>query len=153
MAGDAMNAGGGVATQELPFSCSEVTLRALAQGIVPEAETLSNEDWHDLYRIVRIALADRPPVVARQLSVFVRVLDAYALLRYGRRLSGLSAAQRHTLLQSIERAPVLLLRKGLWGLRTLVLMGYYGRPAAAKQLHYAADRRGWGRATLPQAES
>ena len=139
-------------TEELPFPCNEETLRALAQTIVPEAEALSNDDWRDLYRIMRTALAARPAVVQRQLSAFVRILDAYSLLRYRRRLGGLSAAQRHAMLQSMERAPVLLLRKGLWGLRTRVLMGYYGRPGAAKQLHYAADRRGWGRVTLPQAE-
>jgi hypothetical protein len=148
-----MNSGGGVATHELPFPCGEETLRALAQAIVPEAKALSNDEWRELYGVMRTALAARPPVVVRQLSAFVRVLDAYALLRYRRRITGLTEAQRHTVLQSIERAPVMLLRKGLWGLRTLVQMGYYGRPAAAKQLQYAADPRGWGRETLKQVES
>jgi hypothetical protein len=150
---DPKNAGAGVAADELPFPCSEQTLRALAQAIVPEAATLSTDEWRELYGVMRTGLAARPPVVLRQLSAFVRVLDMYALLRYRRRITGLTAAQRHTLLMSIERGPVMLLRKGLWGLRTLVLMGYYGRPTAAKQLHYAADRRGWGRDALKQVES
>src|SRR2546422_3095313 len=48
-----------------------------------------------------------------------------------------------TLFRSIERAPLLLMRRGLWGLRTLAFMGYYGRPAAAREIGYRADPRGW----------
>jgi hypothetical protein len=39
--------------------------------------------------------------------------------------------------------PALLLRRGSWGLRTLVLMGYYGRPDAKQEIGYRADPRGW----------
>ncbi len=35
------------------------------------------------------------------------------------------------------------LRRGFWGLRTLALMGYYARPAAAASVGYHADPRGW----------
>jgi hypothetical protein len=31
----------------------------------------------------------------------------------------------------------------MWGLRTLFLLGYYSRPAAAREIGYRADPRGW----------
>jgi hypothetical protein len=31
----------------------------------------------------------------------------------------------------------------MWGLRTLILMGYYARPAAAAEVGGSAHRRGW----------
>jgi hypothetical protein len=47
------------------------------------------------------------------------------------------------LLRGIENSRLLLLRRGIWGLRTLVFMGYYARPEAAAALGYAAAPRGW----------
>ena len=140
-------------TSELPFRCKEGTLRALAQTMVPEAADLSAAGWQDLYRIIGEALRPRPAVVKRQLSAFVRILELYSLLRYQRGIAGLTPAQREKLLHSIERSPVLLLRKGLWGLRTLVFMGFYARAEAAVALQYRADARGWSRPALSRTQS
>ena len=38
---------------------------------------------------------------------------------------------------------MLAVRRGFWGLRTLVFMGYYARPEAAAAIGYRADVRGW----------
>jgi len=81
--------------------------------------------------------------VQRQLTVFLILLEWLPLLRYARRLSRLDSARRANFLDRLQRAPLLLLRRGLWGVRTLILMGYYGRPAAAKEIGYRADARGW----------
>ena len=43
----------------------------------------------------------------------------------------------------VERSRVLLLRRGFWGLRTLVMLGYYGRPEAARAIGYRASPLGW----------
>ena len=43
----------------------------------------------------------------------------------------------------MQDAPLLLLRRGFWGLRTLIFMGYYGRDAARDAIGYRADPRGW----------
>jgi hypothetical protein len=43
----------------------------------------------------------------------------------------------------LETARLVLVRRGFWGLRTLILMGYYGRPAAAAAIGYRADPQGW----------
>ncbi len=71
------------------------------------------------------------------------LLEWLPLLRYGRRLSRLDPARRLAFLERVEAAPLVVVRRGFWGLRTLILMGYYGRPAAAAAIGYRADPRGW----------
>lgn len=119
------------------------SFRAVAVGIVPEAVALDEDAWREVERIADGALAARPAAVHRQLRVFIRLLTVLPLLRYGRTLDRLSVERRAQFLRSIERAPLPLLRHGLWGLRTLVLMGYYARPSVAAALGYRASARGW----------
>jgi hypothetical protein len=118
-------------------------LRAIGATVVPEADQLDAAEWTALERIVADALAARPAALRRQLLFFVRLVEWLPLVRYGRRFTQLDAARRTRFLESLQDAPLLLLRRGCWGLRTLVLMGYYGRPEAARAIGYAADPRGW----------
>src|SRR5262245_58496693 len=116
--------------------------RALASTIVPEAARLDEKGWSELAAIVERALKDRPASVKRQLGVLIGALQWMPLARYGRPFTKLDEARRAAFLSSVEDAPVLLLRRGFWGLRTLVFMGYYARPEAAKEIGYRADPRG-----------
>lgn len=118
------------------------TFRLLAGTIVPEAARLDERGWEELERIVGIGLAERPKSLERQLVLLVRLLGFLPLFRYGKTFSGISAAERTQFLSAIQDAP-LFLRRGFWGLRTLVFMGFYGRAAAADEIGYRADPRGW----------
>ena len=117
--------------------------RAIAATVVPEAAALDERDWAALETIVVDALAIRPPKLQRQLLTFIRLVEWLPLPRYGRRFTRLDADRRTRVLRALQDAPVLLLRRGCWGLRTLVLMGYYGRPAALQEIGYRADPKGW----------
>ncbi len=117
--------------------------RAVATCVVPEAGGLDAAQWDEMEVIVARAIAARPRALQRQLALFFTLLEWLPLLRYGRRLSRLDAGRRARVLDRLQRAPVLLLRRGFWGVRTLILMGYYGRPAAAAAIGYRADPRGW----------
>lgn len=119
------------------------TFRALAVTIVPEARNLDAAGWRELEGIVEQALAERPSMVRRQLGLLVRLIEALSFLRYGRRFASLDPIRRTRLLGWLQDFPVVLARRGFWGLRTLVLMGYYGRPPAAAEIGYQADVRGW----------
>jgi hypothetical protein len=119
------------------------TFRALAQTFVPESEALDGPGWSAAEAIVEQALAERPAGVRRQVGLLIRVLEVLPLLRWGRRFSALDAPTRLRFLQALQGSPVLLLRRGIWGLRTLALMGYYARPEAATLIGYRADARGW----------
>ena len=38
---------------------------------------------------------------------------------------------------------MLLVRRGFWGLRTMIYLGYYSRGAAPAEIGYRAHVRGW----------
>lgn len=117
--------------------------RALAATFVPEAAALDERAWQDLEAIVEQALAERPANLQRQLVLLIRALELLPLARFGRRFTRLDPARRARVLGRLERSPLLLLRRGVWGLRTLAFMGYYARPAAADAIGYRAHLRGW----------
>lgn len=121
----------------------EPLFRALAVTVVPEAERLDEKGWRDLGALVEDALSDRPAGMRRQLVLLIRLLGILPLFRFGRTFGGLDAERRLRFLESIQDSPLLLLRRGFWGLRTLVLLGYYGRPEAGPEIGYRADPRGW----------
>ena len=119
------------------------TFRAVASTVVPETGALDEAGWARLEAIVEQALADRPAKMQRQLIVFIRLIDGMALVRYGRKLAALPMPKRVRLLERLQDAPVLLLRRGFWGLRTLVYMGWYAQPETAVRIGYQGHIRGW----------
>ena len=117
--------------------------RALAATIVPQAERLTPGEWLEVEAIIEDYLSRRPASIRRQLRLFVRLLGLAALARYGRALSRLDPERRTRFLSGVQDSPILLLRRGFWGLRTMVYLGYYSRPAAAPEIGYRANVRGW----------
>ncbi len=115
----------------------------MAVTVVPEAERLDAAGWAEVERLVEKTLAPRPAPVKRQLRLLLRVIGFLPVLRRGRRFVSLSAAERTAFLSGLENAPVVLLRRGFWGIRTLVYLGYYARPAAGLEIGYRAHPRGW----------
>jgi hypothetical protein len=126
-----------------PLAQSRAAFRAAAVGFIPELADAAVGTWDRLEGAVTGALADRPPAMARQLAALLRLLDLLAWLRFGRGLDRLDAARRTALLDRLARSPVLLLRRGIWGLRTLVFLGYYTQPEVVTSLGYHADPAGW----------
>jgi hypothetical protein len=122
--------------------------RAAAEAILPAAARLDEAGWSEAERIVEGALAQRPRKAQRQIVLFLRVLDVYPLLRHRRRFHTLPLEARERVLHDLERARHVLLRRGVWGLRTLVYMGYYTQPVHSASIGYRASARGW-RAVRP----
>jgi hypothetical protein len=131
----------GVST--FPLAPVQSAFRAAAVAFVPELAEAAPPTWQRMEDTVAGALATRPPGMVRQLIGFVRLLDLAARIRYGRSLAGLDPTRRARLLHAVERAPILLLRRGVWGLRTLVFMGYYTQSEVAAAIGYRPDPRGW----------
>jgi hypothetical protein len=104
---------------------------------------MSEEEWREAEAIVRRALAARSRGVRRQIGIFLQLLDVVSFVRHGRPIAGLPAAQRTRLLESLGRSRLLLMRRGIWGVRTLAFMGYYARPRAAEGIGYRASAAGW----------
>jgi hypothetical protein len=117
--------------------------RAIALTVVPESASLEAAEWRAAEDVIEDFLAERPAGIRRQLQLLIRAIDLLPLLRYGRRFTALDASRRLAFLEAMQRFPALLVRRGVWGLRTLVFMGYYGRPTMGAAIGYRADARGW----------
>jgi hypothetical protein len=118
-------------------------LRAVVTTVVPEAAALDVRAWGEVESVVARALADRDPRVRRQLATFLRLLQILPVARHGRTFTRLSAAQRTAFLESVERSPIMIVRRGFWGLRTLIFMGYYTREDVGAAIGYRPHRDGW----------
>jgi hypothetical protein len=117
--------------------------RAIAVTVVPEAVRLSDRGWEELERLVEHRLASQPARTRRQLRLFIRLLQWLPLLRFGRTFTGLDAERRLQVLEAVQDAPLLLLRRGVWGLRVLAQLGYYTQPHVATEIGYLADPQWW----------
>lgn len=117
--------------------------RGVVRTVVPAAERLGPEGWDELESLVEHALAQRPPRLRRQLRLLLRVIDGLALATGLRRFAALEAGPRQRLLGRLESAPLVLLRRGFWGLKTLALLGYYCRSVAPAGIGYRAAPAGW----------
>jgi hypothetical protein len=112
-------------------------------AFVPESAELNESDWRELESEVEQALADRPPVIQKQMLLLIRILDLLARARHGTGMASLPPTIRRELLTRLQDSRWLLLRRGVWGLRTLAFLGYYSRPDTAASIGYRADARGW----------
>ena len=117
--------------------------RAVLNAVVPEGAALSDDEWREAQAIIGRALTARPPSVRRQIALFMGVLEAVSLARHGRRLNALPVADATRLLEALSKSKLLLLRRGVWGVRTLAFMGYYARADAARAIGYRATAAGW----------
>ena len=125
------------------FGAVRMTLRAFAATVTPETAGLTDAQWSGVESVISHALSRRPARVQRQVVLLLRVIDLIARARYGRAFAGLDDARRTALIERLERAPVALVRRGIWGLRTLVFMGYYTGADVAREIGYGATARGW----------
>ena len=117
--------------------------RAVVATVVPEAAALDEPAWRELESAVESSIADRPPALRRQLRMFLRAIQWWSVLRHGKPFTALPAQARTRFLAYLQDHHLTTIRVGFWGLRTLALLGYYGRPQACDAIGYRADRRGW----------
>jgi hypothetical protein len=117
-------------------------VHSIAPHIVPGVRALSAADREALLDLIDVALSDRTADDRRQFALFLRLLRWLPLVRYGRRLDALAPPQQLAVLRYVQDCPVQLVRCGFWGLRTLILLGYYGRPEAAGTIGYSPSPHG-----------
>lgn len=115
----------------------------LTVACVPAAARLDGAGWARAEAIVEDFLSERPAAVRRQLLLFLRVLGLLTFLRWGRSLASLEPERARRLLGGLERSPLVLLRRGAWGVRTICFMGYYAQPEIRRGIGYAAVAGGW----------
>ncbi len=109
----------------------------VAARVVPETAALDAAGRARFAAIVGRALAARPPAIRRQLALFLGVLRWAPVARYGAPFDRLAPQRQDAVLRAFMEAPVAKLRGGMWGVRALVFMGYYGQPEVWPALRYA----------------
>ena len=119
------------------------TLRALGSAMLPPSQALDEEGWRRAESIIEQALASRPPGVKRQLRFFLRAVNLLPLLSAGRTLRGLSPQRRVAFLERQQRTRLRPVRRGVWGIRTLLFMGYYRQEPVRTRIGYRAASGGW----------
>ena len=117
--------------------------RTVVLTVVPDAATLDESGWAELEQLVRRSLSARPPDLQRRIRLFMRLVRWLPLLRYGRPLTALDPRRRERFLRSLQEHRLDAIRLGFWGLRTLALLGYYGRNDAAGSIGYRPQPTGW----------
>jgi hypothetical protein len=130
-------------TPRLVVPRTRPAIRVIARAVVPEAASLDESGWASFERLLEGAVSARPAGVARQLRAFLRILGFIARVRHGRGLADLTAREAGGLLERLAASRLLLLRRGVWGLRTLMLLGYYADDGRARALGYRASPAGW----------
>jgi hypothetical protein len=117
-------------------------LLSVAGVIVPAVSRLDEAGRSDFTSLVAGALAEKPPSMLRQFKLFLSVIRWLPVMFFLGRFDKLSPSRQAKVLRFFESAPLGLLRKGTWGLKTLVFMGYYGQSAVAEKVGYVPDFEG-----------
>ena len=111
-------------------------LLAIAPRIVPAAAHLTPEARDAMVALIEGTLASRTPATRRQFNLFLRAMRWLPFLRYLAPLDRLDAARQDAALRWFQDHPVQAVRGGFWGVRTLLLLGYYGQPAHGPSIAY-----------------
>lgn len=117
-------------------------LLTIARRIVPESSALTPGEQAQFLDLVEDGLSLRTRSTQRQFTLFLSVVRWAPVLRHGRRLDRLDESRQDGVLRFLQDAPLQIVRSGFWGLRTLILLGYYGRPEVGPSIGYRPTRRG-----------
>ena len=118
-------------------------LRAIGAIVLPAQEALDEDGWCRAQDIIEHALAGRPPGVKRQIRLFLRLVNLLPLFTTGRTFQRLSLERRAAFLGRLQRSRLLPIRRGVWGIRTLLFMGYYLQDPVRERIGYRAQPGGW----------
>jgi hypothetical protein len=116
------------------------TFASAAAVIVPEDAGSPGGAAGDVIEIADRMFARRPAADRKLFATFLGVLERLPVLRYGKPFSRLSPERRARVLRWFENNRVARLRQGFFGLKTFVLMGYYGSESRFSELGYPGPR-------------
>jgi hypothetical protein len=111
-------------------------LLRLAARIVPEVADAPADVRYRLVTTVDEALALQAPGQQRMFKLLLFALQWMTLPFTLHRLEQLPPRWQDGLLRFLQDGPVRLLRVGIWGVKTLVFMGYYGQDAVERKIQY-----------------
>jgi hypothetical protein len=121
-------------------SAQQRFLISLAACIVPESAGAPPQVTGPLLAAIDEELRPRPrlqQVEFKLLLLAIRWMTVPFTLRWFERLP---AARQARWLRLLESAPLTLLRVGIWGLKTLVFLGYYTQDGVQRRILYLPSK-------------
>ncbi|MBI5528032.1 MAG: hypothetical protein HY897_17000 [Deltaproteobacteria bacterium] len=112
-------------------------LLAVARRVVPAVATLDPGGTERFWRLIDDALNIKPPAILARFKFFLLILRWAPALVFFRPLDRLGPGTQDGVLRWLQSSPIRLLRVGVWGLKTLCFMGYYGQPEVAAGIGYS----------------
>ena len=116
-------------------------LLRLAERIVPEVAGAELEVKRCLTATVDQALRLQPPAQRFLFKLLLFALQWMTVPFTLRRLDHLPPGWQDALLRFLESAPLRILRAGIWGVKTLIFMGYYGQETVERRIEYLPSKR------------
>jgi hypothetical protein len=101
---------------------------AIASRIVPESVELAEPSQRKMLKAIDQALAIRSITVRFQFLLFLRVMRWLPFFFHLRPLDKLPPEKQDRWLTRFQDSRITRIRTGMWGIKTLVFMGYYGDP-------------------------
>ena len=112
----------------------------LANRIVPETAVAPPDVRRRLVDIIDHVLQRQSQGQRFQFKLLLFVLRWMTVPFTLLRLESLPPSWQDFLLRRLEAAPLTILRVGIWGLKTLVFMGYYGQETVTEGIHYEPSK-------------
>ena len=106
---------------------------------VPRSRTFSPAQREEGLRIVNQLLAQQPAGVRRKLFALFVLIELLAWVTGGTGFPDLDGARQARVLALLFDARTPLLRKGFWGLNTLVKLSVFGQPAVYPDIRYQRE--------------
>ncbi|MEW5984537.1 MAG: hypothetical protein AB1806_19470 [Acidobacteriota bacterium] len=119
-------------------------LLTIAPRIVPASAAMSPATGETMMQLIGETLVSRTPAMRRQWRVFLAVLRWAPFFRYLRPLERLDGLRQDAVLRWFQDHRLQVIRGGFWGVRTLVLLGYYGQPGTGSSIAYTPSLDGNG---------
>jgi hypothetical protein len=115
-------------------------LLRLAERIVPESASSPASVRQRLAAIVDHQLDQQPPGQQFQFKLLLFALRWMTVPVTLHTLENLPPRWQDYILRRLEAAPLTILRVGIWGVKTLVFMGYYGQPLVTAGISYEPSK-------------
>jgi len=115
-------------------------LLCLANRIVPESTGAPAQVTTSLLAAVDEELRPRPRLQQLEFKLLLFAIRWMTLPFTLHRFERLAAERQDRWLRFLEDAPITLLRVGIWGLKTLVFLGYYTQDGVGRRILYVPSK-------------
>jgi hypothetical protein len=116
-------------------------LLCLAARIVPESAGAPAQVTDPLLAAIDSELHPRPRLQQLEFKLLLLAIRWMTLPFTLHRFERLPAERQDRWLRFLENAPLTLLRVGIWGLKTLVFLGYYTQDSVQRRILYVPSKK------------